>query len=211
MNYLIKESEISQEKSPAIILIHGFGSNAQDLFSFVNFLPKKYTIISVEAPYSLGNGGFAWYGIELYPELWFDENQAKLSQQRILNFIDYATEKYHLDSEKILLFGFSQGAILSLSLALSYPEKVKKIAAFSGYFEEKLCLENYKENDFSCSKFFISHGIFDQVVPYAWAEKTPNILKSLNIDFIFEEFASAHTISTQNFQSFLEWEKLNNF
>ena len=63
---------------------------------------------------------------------------------KILNFIDEAIEAYQLDAKNITLLGFSQGTILSYSVALSYPEKVKNVIALSGYINEKILLEGYE-------------------------------------------------------------------
>jgi phospholipase/carboxylesterase len=49
----------------------------------------------------------------------------------------------------VSLLGFSQGAILSYAIALSHPEKISKVIALSGYLNEEIIEENYRNNDFS--------------------------------------------------------------
>src|SRR5690625_6318041 len=51
------------EKAPAIIMLHGYGSNEDDLFSFAPELPEKYAVIALKAPLSLQGMGNAWYTI----------------------------------------------------------------------------------------------------------------------------------------------------
>jgi phospholipase/carboxylesterase len=46
-------------------------------------------------------------------------------------------------------FTSSQGAILSYAIALSHPEKISKVIALSGYLNEEIIEENYRNNDFS--------------------------------------------------------------
>ena len=52
LNYIIRKAK-SIEKCPTIVLIHGYGSNAEDLFSFKPYLPENYNIISIQAPLTL--------------------------------------------------------------------------------------------------------------------------------------------------------------
>ncbi len=67
-------------------------------------------------------------------------------------------------------------------------EKVKNIIALSGYINENILAETYKENNFDHLNFYSSHGDMDQVIPIDWARKAPVILEKLNIKHVFEEF-----------------------
>ena len=58
-----RDSNNSDELSPLVIMLHGYGSNEDDLFSFANHIPGNYKIISLRAPYSLPFGGYSWYDI----------------------------------------------------------------------------------------------------------------------------------------------------
>ena len=51
LEYIIREPQIKIKRSPVIFMLHGYGSNEEDLFSFANALPPEYTIISFRAPY----------------------------------------------------------------------------------------------------------------------------------------------------------------
>ena len=63
LKYLIREPKIKSKNTPAILLLHGVGSNEHDLFSFANQLPDRYLVISARAPISLGSNSFAWYQV----------------------------------------------------------------------------------------------------------------------------------------------------
>ena len=67
----------------------------------------------------------------------------------IATFIDEVANTYPVDASNITLIGFSQGTILSYSVALSYPEKIKNVVALSGYLNEKILADNYTEKDHS--------------------------------------------------------------
>jgi phospholipase/carboxylesterase len=207
LEYLVREPKTIADKNPLILLLHGYGSNEQDLFSFATELPENYYIVSARAPYDLQYGSYAWYAINFDADenKFSDHEQAKISRDKIANFIDELVANYAIDSENINLVGFSQGSILSYAVALSHPEKVNKIVAMSGYFNSEIISENYTENDFSKLKIFSSHGTVDQVIPIEWARKTPAILEQLKIQNEYREYPVGHGVSPQNFHDFKNW------
>ncbi|MEM8764207.1 MAG: alpha/beta fold hydrolase [Bacteroidota bacterium] len=207
LHHLVRESDTPETPSAAIIMLHGYGSNEEDLFSFASELPKKYTVLSVQAPYRLEPFGQAWYAINFDAEQgkWSDDVQAKESRDKISVFIDEAIEAYQLDVGNVTLLGFSQGTILSYAVALSYPEKVKNVIALSGYINEKILAEDYRSKNHTGLHIYASHGQVDQVIPAEWAQRTPDFLSNLGIDHVYEEFPVGHGVSPQNFYAFRNW------
>jgi phospholipase/carboxylesterase len=207
LEYKIREPKIKQDKNPLLLLLHGYGSNEDDLFSFASELPETYYIISARAPYDLQYGSYAWYAINFDADQnkFSDHEQAKVSRDLIVNFIDELIETYPIDPKDITLIGFSQGSILSYAVALSNPEKIKKVVALSGYVSEPILAENYKNNDFSNLSFFASHGTVDQVIPVEWARKTKPFLDALGIQSVYKEYPVGHGVAPQNFYDFKNW------
>lgn len=207
LQHLVREPKVKLEKNPAIILLHGFGSNEEDLFSFATEIPEEYYVISARAPYDMMYGSYAWYAINFDADenKFSDLDQARSSRDLIVEFIDECIEKYDIDADKVSLFGFSQGAILSSAIALSYPEKINKVAALSGYLNTEIATEDYLKNNVSKVKFFVSHGIVDQVIPIDWARKTKPALENLGINVVYKEYPIGHGVSPQNFYDFKDW------
>ncbi|MFS4469173.1 alpha/beta hydrolase [Maribacter sp. 2210JD10-5] len=207
LEHIIRPSNIKDKKAPVLFMLHGYGSNEEDLFSFASELPEKLCIISVRAPYTLQPFGYAWYAINFDAQngKWSDDEQAIASREKIVTFIDEACTTYGLDTGNITLLGFSQGTILSYSVALSYPFKMKNVIALSGYINEKILVEGYRKNDFKNLKIYASHGQVDQVIPIEWAQKAPELMTALEIDHIYEEFPSGHGVIPQNFYAFKKW------
>lgn len=207
LNHIIKPSSVTNKKPAVLFMLHGYGSDEEDLFSFSKELPDDLCIISIRAPYAMQPYGNAWYSINFDAEQgkWSDDEQAKESRDKINHFITEACEAYNLDAANVTLLGFSQGTILSYAVALSYPKNVKRVIALSGYINEKILLEGYKNNDFSNLKIYSSHGSVDQVIPVDWASKAPKFLKELHIQNTYEEFPVGHGVAPQNFYSFKKW------
>ena len=207
LEYQVREPKIIVDKNPLLLLLHGYGSNDSDLFSFASELPDEYYVISARAPYDLQYGSYAWYAINFDADQnkFSDHDQAILSRDLVVRFIEELKIKFPIDSSNITLIGFSQGSILSYSIALSYPNIVQRVGALSGYLNLDINSENYQNNDFSNLKIFASHGTVDQVIPVEWARKTDPILKSLGINSTYKEYPIGHGVSPQNFFDLKDW------
>lgn len=207
LDHLVRQPKIEIEHPPLLILLHGYGSNEQDLFSFAEELPKEFLIISARAPLTIMPGSYAWYTIH------FDNTDGKFSdipqaitaRETIATFIDEVKTVYATNPNKTFLLGFSQGTILSYAVALNYPEKVQHVVALSGYINKELLpgtldAENYKNLD-----FFISHGSVDQVLPIDWGRKAKPFLDKLSIDNVYYEYPVGHGVAPQNFYELRSW------
>jgi len=207
LEYIVREPNQQTKKTSLLILLHGYGSNEQDLFSFATELPEDLLIISARAPQSLGFGSYAWYTIN------FTANQGKFSdipeaieaRDKIAVFIEEVQNNYNITPDKTFLLGFSQGTILSYAVALNYPEKVQKIIALSGYINQELLPQNIQTKDFTKLDFFISHGSVDQVIPVEWAKKAPEFLNTLEIKNSYKEYRVGHGVAPHNFFDFKKW------
>ena len=177
LHHIIRESSLT-ENAPLFIMLHGYGSDENDLFSFASELPKELFIISVRAPYPLQPYGNAWYAInfDAVQGKWSDDEQAKESRDLIAKFIDEATQTYPVNKNNVTLLGFSQGTILSYAVALTYPEKIQNVVALSGYINKDILPKDIEHKDYSHLDFYCSHGSVDQVIPVDWARQTPPFL-----------------------------------
>ena len=207
LHYLIQEPKVKHDKNPLLLLLHGYGSNEEDLFSFATELPDDSYVISVRAPYDLQPYGHAWYAIHFdADENKFSDNvQAKQSVEIIASFIDEIVKQYPIDTENVTLIGFSQGAILSYATALTYPEKISKVVALSGYFNQEILPEIIDTKAISHLKFFVSHGSVDQVIPVDWARKAKPALENLGLEVEYQEYPIGHGVSPKNFFDFKNW------
>lgn len=204
LNYLIQQPKVIHDKNPLLLLIHGYGSNEEDLFSFASELPDTYFVISVQAPHAMPPYGYAWYAINFDTNMnkFTDDAQAVQSRDLLVKFIDEVCEKYPIDSKDVNLIGFSQGAILSYAIAITYPEKINKVVALSGYFYSEIMTPKQDLSAYKHLSVFCSHGSSDQVIPVEWARKTPDYLKEFNIQYEYKEYPVGHGVAPQNFFDF---------
>ena len=207
LKYIVRKPKEQTKNTSLLILLHGYGSNEEDLYSFASELPSDLIIVSARALQDLGFGSYAWYTIH------FNNTQGKFSdipeaikaRDVIYKFIKEVQEKYAVSPEKTFLLGFSQGTILSYAVALNHPETVQKVIALSGYVNPDLLPENMEKINYSKLDFFISHGNVDQVIPVEWANKAPQFLNQLNIKNCYQEYPVGHGVAPKNFFDFKKW------
>lgn len=199
---LRKPSEVDPNKTyPAMFIMHGIGSNEQNMFSLVDGLEEQFFIFSIRGQLPQPPG-YAFFTIEGYGKPHrdvFDDGVARLT-----SFIDYASEQYPLDKDRLFLLGFSQGAILAMTLGLTLGDRIKGIIALSGYIPG-FVKEEYAIKPVNELSVFISHGEFDQVLPYEWGVANNEYFQALGANVTFHTYQEGHTVSLQNQQDFLKW------
>jgi len=196
-----------KKNAPLLVLLHGYGSDESDLFSFAEELPNELFIISLRAPHKLQPYGNAWYAInfDAQQNKWNDIEQAQEAMKIIVSCIEQACTQYDLDKNNVSLLGFSQGCILSMALAINHPELIKNVIGLSGYICKEFIEEHRTKKDFSHLNFYCSHGSSDQVIPVDWARETPNFLTEKGIKHTYSEFPVGHGVAPQNFFEFRKW------
>ena len=203
--HLIKKSCLIDVPSPLLIMAHGYGSNENDLFSFSRDLPDKLTIVSIRGDVNIQNIGYAWYdiNIEFNGNKTYDIEKAIESRDKVADCIEKCTEIYNTDKNNVTLLGFSQGSILVNAVALTYPEKVKNVIAFSGVVDPNII--SLSSKSLKNLSFYISHGTLDEVLPYNLSKESLKFLEKNNLNFVFEDFPVGHGVSPENFKSMLSW------
>jgi len=206
LHYIVRQPKTEQENPPLLILLHGYGSNEEDLFSFASELPDELLIVSARAPFDMSFGGFSWYEITLdtNDEKFSNLDEARQSLTKIATFIDDIKATYKTDPNNTFLLGFSQGAILSYALSLNFPNKVNHVIALSGYINTELVPASVSDLNIT-TDYYISHGTVDQVLPVDWARKAPIYLSENNLQNVYSEYPVGHGVAPQNFYSFKSW------
>lgn len=209
LKYVVQEPAKGITKdTKTLILLHGVGSNEADLFRLREQLPKNLLIISAQAPIKMGNGRYAWYLVDFSTgKPLYKAEEASKTQKVIIKFIDEIIAKYNIKHENLYLLGFSQGAIMSLGIALVAPEKIKGALALSGRILKEDKDKKVSNEALKHLKIMIGHGTDDKVLPIFHARESKDLIESLAIDLIYKEYPMGHQINNQELQdviTFLE-------
>lgn len=194
--------------APLLLLLHGYGSNERDLFSWADRTSPEWMVISVRGPLALGGDRFAWYPVNMQEgRIVIDPKVEAESRAAVLALIDRLVHAGSVDPQRIVVAGFSQGANLAETIALTNPDRVAGFGVFSGRFVEEIRPSIKASAELARLKAFVSHGTGDQMLPVAHAEANKRELQQLGIAITYAEDNTAHTISASQLAALVEWLK----
>ncbi len=204
LKYLVREPKVKSAKKKAIILLHGVGSNEQDLFSLADQLPDDFFIISPRGQFTLGGGRYAWYDVDFSTgKPVFNVQQEESSREIIKEFVGQVKQKYEVD--EIYLGGFSQGAIMSYSVGLTNPKEVKGIISLSGRLLIEIRPSIIMNDDLKQLKVFVGHGIQDNTLPVQYSREAKSYLENLSVQLSYHEYDMGHQINETMIQDMNVW------
>jgi phospholipase/carboxylesterase len=195
-----------QTAPPLLLLLHGIGSNEEDLFGLAPYLDERFLVVSARAPVTLAYGGYGWFQIDFTPGgLVADVEQAKKSLAMLPGFVDELVVTYGADGRRVYLMGFSQGAMMSLALTLKSPERVAGVVAMSGRLPRQfLGLEPDREA-LTGKPFLVTHGLYDPVLPIENGRATRDYLAGLPVELTYREYPMAHEVSMESLRDVTAW------
>ncbi|MFW6045769.1 MAG: alpha/beta hydrolase [Natronomonas sp.] len=193
--------------APAVVLVHGRGTNERDLLPIGIQLLEELHVLSVRAPDTLaGPDSYTWYDLDLsgggLDASQPDPDGFERSLNLLAEFVDSAVEEYDLDPERIGLLGFSQGAITSLSALVERPDAYRWVVALNGY----LAASHADRVDRAVGKpVFVGCGAADQVIPADRAERAATRLADAGVDVTFERYPVGHGTTPTEITDVVQW------
>lgn len=172
----------------AIVALHGWGSNCEDLISLVPIVGlRDYQWICPEAPFDHPMpSGKMWYDLQ-----GLDAEGLAKSCELLSQFLENLPTLTGIPLDKTFLLGFSQGAAMTLDVGLVFP--LAGLIALSGYLhisEEQLQEVAGKP----LPPILIAHGIQDTVVPISVARNTREMFERFGVTVEYEEYEMSHEI-----------------
>jgi phospholipase/carboxylesterase len=164
------------QASKAIIMIHGRGAQASDILSLHSeFSLDEFYIVAPQAT------NFTWYPYSFLAPVRQNEPWLTSAINLISDIVD-DLRKSGINSNKVWLLGFSQGACLTLEFASRNARKWGGVIAFTGgLIGDKLYPENYSGN-FDGTKVFIGNSDKDPHVPMSRSQDSAKIMEGLGAD-----------------------------
>lgn len=207
--YKMRSSNIEEgQKAPLLLILHGYKSNMNELFALTDYLDSRLIILSIQAPVNAGKDKYKWFDLIFSNNGDVIGNQAKAAEslQLLSRFIDASVEEFNADPEQVYLLGFSQGAMMSLYLALTEPTKIAGAAILSGKVLKGI--ENHVSSDskaLSDLNILVTHGKNDQVINIDHAKNMEGMLRDLSVSLSYKEYQMGHQISEQCLKDIVGW------
>lgn len=206
--------ETGHAPAASILWLHGLGADGHDFEPIVPELrlPKSVPLRFVfpHAPYRpvTVNGGYemrAWYDIAIDAR-GFHQNEAHIREaERYLLGLIWEERARGIDSNRIVLAGFSQGAAMALHTGLRYSEPLAGIMALSMPIPlpERIAAERRAEN--ASTPVFLAHGTADPVVPFAMGEAAHRLLAGLGQPVEWHSYDMEHSVVPREIADIRAW------
>lgn len=199
--------EKSEKKAPLLLLLHGVGSNEQDLMGLAPYLPPEWHIISARAPIEMGFQQYGWYWVQIGAQgrVRYDKEEARAGLRRLLTFIEEIKNAYDIDPRHFYLVGFSQGAILSSGVLFTEPEVVSGAVLMSGRSAMDFVELPAAPERLTDKPVLMVHGLYDEVLPISEGRALRDTFAALPVAWEYAEYPMGHSVSLESLQKVKEW------
>ncbi len=204
LKYLIRLPGQKPAVQKALILLHGVGSNEQDLFNAFGKLPDDLLIISARGPLTLSAGRYAWFHVDFSTgKPLINEEEEKESREIIKTFIEQVRDRYHID--ELYIGGFSQGSIMSCTIGLTVPALITGVIALSGRILTQIRNSVHKTSELANLKILLAHGTLDKTLPITYAREAREYLESLDVQLTYHEYPIGHQVNSEELAEIEKW------
>lgn len=210
---LIDDLSLSYRLRPAegpaqglVVLLHGVGSNEASMAGLAAVLPPSLAVALVRSPIALGPSAFCAFQVSFTangPVI--DAEAAEVSRGKLAVFIADLRARLRISAERTVVAGFSQGGIMSASLALTRPDSVAGFAILSGRILPEIAPLLAPAAELARLQALVTHGSFDNTLPVAWAERSDQWLGELGVQFDSRRYPAGHEITVDMARDFLSW------
>jgi phospholipase/carboxylesterase len=186
------EARTTAGPHPALILLHGFGADEHDLVPLGEPFQDRATVVLLRAPEPIpGYPGYQWYAMQGMgmpePVSWLRALDALHTTLKALR------EDPTLDAPRLILGGFSQGALMSASFACRYPDfGLRGLVLLSGYLPDWI-----EVPPLDALPVFVGHGTQDPVLPFAWGDAMATRFETAGAAVERHGYPMGHAVSSQ--------------
>ena len=207
LTFLQRPAAATIPKPWLLVLMHGVGSNEQDLFSLASQLPERFHVLSLRAPHRMGPGSHAWFDFSVEPSGARSINEAQEAHSRALvaQTVEAASAQLGIAPERVVVGGFSQGGIMALSLLLTRPELLHAAMVWHSRLLAEVVPLQAPHEALHGKKLWLSHGTHDNVIPLASAQAIAHHMATLPVSVTYREFPGAHEIRPPELAATVAW------
>lgn len=178
-----------KESRRLMIVLHGLGDSMEGF----RWMPEALQLpwmnyLLVNAPDAYYSG-FSWYDFAELPA-----PGIKRSRELLFQLLDELQAK-NFSTNEIILFGFSQGCLMTIEVGLRYPHLFAGLIGVSGYAHEPEMLLKELSPVAKQQRFLITHGTQDSLIPFLQVNEQMKLFQTSGVQMEWHEFHKAHTIA----------------
>lgn len=189
-----------------VVLLHGVGSNERSLQALAQGLDKRLQVVMPRAPLAFGPDAFGWFTVQFGAQgPVIDPAQAETSRLLLIDYVRALQAQHGVDAAHTLVAGFSQGGIMSASVALTAPQVARRFAILSGRILPEIA--PYIPADIATRgvRGLILHGEQDSKLPFALATAAAARLQALGVEHALHGYPADHTLTAAMQADFNAW------
>lgn len=190
-----------------LVLMHGVGSNERDLFGLASQVPPAFHVLSLRAPHTLAPGAYAWFQFGVLPDgrRVIDEAQETASRDVVAQVLQAASAQLDVPAQRVVVGGFSQGGIMSLSLLLTQPQRMHAAMVWHSRLLPQVLPLVAAPQAFEGRQLWVSHGTEDTMIPLASAHDIRDRMSALPLRLRYAEFPGGHEIRPAELRAAMDW------
>jgi len=185
-----RRRDAAGEPAGALVLLHGRGADEHDLFPLLDLLDPERRLLGVTpgGPLHLPPGGRHWYALGGIPTP--EPTTFHATVPLLTAFLDTLP----IAPERIVLGGFSQGAVMSWALSLG-PDRPRPAAviAMSGFLPRVDGWPLAPER-LAAVPVGVAHGSLDPVIPARFGAEAAETLEAAGADVLRLVTPVPHTV-----------------
>ena len=172
-----------------MVVLHGLGDSMEGY----RWLPGEmrlpwlnYLLVNAPDDYF---GGYSWY------DIYGDASPGVARSRKLLTALLEDLPRQGFAAAETVLFGFSQGCLITLETGLRYPNRLAGLIGVSGYLQDVATLLKELSPVAQEQRILMTHGTQDPLLPIAPVRKQVALLKSAGLNLDWREFDKPHTIA----------------
>lgn len=192
-------------KPPVVVFLHGVGGDETNFAPLFAAVDARLRVFSVRAPILRSPSAFGWFDVRFEPDPVINADHAESSRRSLIAFLESAVTEYDLEPRHVYIVGFSQGAIIGASVALTRPDLVAGVVMLSGRVLPEIAPLVAPPHALGKLGAFVAHGRFDTKLPIRHAHATRELLSSLGVNLTYREYDTGHEIDENATLGFNAW------
>ncbi|NKF20900.1 alpha/beta hydrolase [Solimonas marina] len=189
-----------------LVLCHGVGADEMSLAAVAAAVDADTLVVLARGPLTLAPGHYGWFRVAFTaqgPQI--DAAQADAARRTLIGFVEYLQQRHDRRPAQTVVAGFSQGGIISASVALTAPQIVAGFAVLSGRILPELRAQLAAPAALAQLQGYIAHGEVDDKLPIFWAERARQWLTELGVPHEAHRYPIGHGIDAAVRDDFVAW------
>jgi len=199
LRYIVKvpSGRPDTDEMPLVVIMHGRGADANDLADIAPMIdgPRGYRFIFPNAPNAWEAAPGMTFGFTWFEGLPPEPKSLQSARRIVLQFVDEVVKRFPTPRGKVVLAGFSQGALMALDAGLRTSQPVAGIVAMSGALYEQDLPDLSTRKDLPV---LIIHGTADEMINVNMARRARRVLEQNGLQPKYHEFPMGHQVTPES-------------